>query len=108
MVTKGEKAWERDKLGVWDQQIQTTIYKTDNKDLLYSTGNFIQYLVITYNGKESEKEQREIYIYITESLGYTSEITQHCKPTILQLKYIYIHIPSNIYVHIYIYLDMFV
>ena len=26
----------------------------------YSTGNYIQYLVITYNGKESEKE----YIYI--------------------------------------------
>ena len=27
------------------------IYKI-NKDLLYSTGNYIQYLVITYNGKE--------------------------------------------------------
>ena len=25
-----------------------------NKDLLYSTENYIQYLVITYNGKESE------------------------------------------------------
>ena len=32
------------------------IYKyTKNKDLLYSTGNYIQYLII-YNGKESEKE----------------------------------------------------
>ena len=28
-----------------------------NKDLLYSTGNFTQYSVITYIGKESEKEQ---------------------------------------------------
>ena len=27
-----------------------------NKGLLYSTGNYIQYSVITYNGKESEKE----------------------------------------------------
>ena len=36
----------------------------NNKDLLYSTGKYTQYLVITYNGKESEK----IYIYITESL----------------------------------------
>ena len=27
----------------------------NNKDLLYSTGNYIQYLVTTYNGKESEK-----------------------------------------------------
>ena len=30
--------------------------------LLYSTGNYIQYLVITSNGKESEK--KNIYIYI--------------------------------------------
>ena len=34
--------------------------KISNKNLLYSTGNYIQYLVINYNGKESEKE----YIYI--------------------------------------------
>ena len=27
-----------------------------NKDLLYSTGNYIPQLVITYNGRESEKE----------------------------------------------------
>ena len=46
-----------------------------NKDLLYSTGNYIQYLVITYNGKESEN----VYIYVciciykTESACYTSE-----------------------------------
>ena len=33
-----------------------------NKDLLYSTGNYIQYLVITYKGKESEK-RIHIYIY---------------------------------------------
>ena len=46
----------RYKLRVWDQQIHTTIYKVNNKDLLYSTGNYILYLVITYNGKESEKE----------------------------------------------------
>ena len=28
---------------------------TNNKDLVYNTGNYIQYLVITYNGKDSEK-----------------------------------------------------
>ena len=27
-----------------------------NKDLLYSTGNYTQYFLITYNGKESGKE----------------------------------------------------
>ena len=30
-----------------------------NKNLLYSTDNYTQYLVITYNGKESEK----VYMY---------------------------------------------
>ena len=31
------------------------IHKINNKNLLYSTENYIQYLVITYNEKESEK-----------------------------------------------------
>ena len=29
MVPKGEREGERDKLGIWDQQIQTTIHKID-------------------------------------------------------------------------------
>ena len=34
----------------------TTICKIDNQeDLLYSTGNAVQYFVITYMGKELEK-----------------------------------------------------
>ena len=48
---------------------------------MYNTENYIQYLVITYKGKESEKE----YIYKTESLCCTPE-TQLLKSTILQLK----------------------
>lgn len=35
--------------------MQTTLGKTDNKGLLYSRGNYIQYLVITYNEREYEK-----------------------------------------------------
>ena len=32
-----------------------TVYKIKKKrDLLYSIGNYIQYLIITYKGKESE------------------------------------------------------
>ena len=51
----------RDKLSIWDQHIHTTMHKLDNqKDLLYSTGNSTQYLVITYIAKESEKES--IYV----------------------------------------------
>ena len=45
-------------------------FEDNNKDLLYSTENYIQFLVIAYNGKESEKG---IYIYITESFFCTSE-----------------------------------
>ena len=38
--------------------------------MVYSTGNYTQYLVIIYNGRESEKEYIYIYIHIctTESL----------------------------------------
>ena len=35
--------------------------KINSKDLLYSTGNNIQYLEITYHGKEPEKK---MYIYM--------------------------------------------
>ena len=46
----------------------------NNKALLYSTGNYIQYSVINHNGKEYEKECVFIYIYKTESLCCTPEI----------------------------------
>ena len=38
-------------------------HKITNKDLLYSTGNHIQYLIITYNGKES-KNNMHIYLHV--------------------------------------------
>ena len=31
LVTKGERGWGKDKLGVWDQQIQTTICKINKQ-----------------------------------------------------------------------------
>ena len=62
VVAKAEGEWGRDRLGVWDQQMQTIIYRMDKqKVLLYSTGNYIQYPVINHNGKEYEKEC--IYMY---------------------------------------------
>ena len=45
LVTERERG---DKLGIWDQQIHTTVCEMDNTVLLYSRGNYIQYLVITY------------------------------------------------------------
>ena len=41
--------------------MHTIVYKINNKDLLYSTGNYIQWLVATYDGKEYEK----IYTYLS-------------------------------------------
>ena len=43
------------------------------KDLLYSTWNYTQYLVITYNGKKSEKVYIYTHTHITESLCCTLE-----------------------------------
>ena len=40
----------------------------NNKVLLYSTENYIQYPVINHNGKEYEKEYIQLYIDITEAL----------------------------------------
>ena len=45
----GEKG-ERDKLGDWDWYTCATIHKI-NKNLLYSTGNSVQYSVMIYMGK---------------------------------------------------------
>ena len=41
------------------------IKQIKNKDLLYSTGNYIQYLTVIYCGKESETHT---HMYIYESL----------------------------------------
>ena len=64
MIINGERGWERDKLGVWDQQIQTTTCKTDKQRT--PTGQHkevFQYPIniINHNGKEYEKEY--IYMY---------------------------------------------
>ena len=62
--------------GVWvgkDWELGVSRYKLvyigwiNNKVLLYSTGNYIQYPVINHNGREYEKEyikRKNIYIYI--------------------------------------------
>ena len=49
-----------------------------NKVLLYSTGNNIQYLIISHNGKEYEN----VYICITEAFCCTAAIN-----TILYIHY---------------------
>ena len=51
----------------------------NNKVLLYSTGNYIQYPVINHNGKNMNKNA---YICVTESLCCRAEIN-----TTLQINY---------------------
>ena len=48
------------------------IKQITNKDLLYSTGNCIQYTVRNHNRKEYFK--KNVYMCITESLCSTAEI----------------------------------
>ena len=64
MVTKGERlGW--DKLVVWNQQTQITIYDINKqKGPTNSIGNYIQYLVINYNEKEYENIYACIHTYI--------------------------------------------
>ena len=50
---------------------------------LYSTGDYIQHLIITYNGKESEKEYIFYICIKTKSLCCVPE-THYCKSIILQ------------------------
>ena len=60
-LPKGKGGQVRDKLGIWDQQIQTTVFKINIKVLLQSTGNYIQYPVINRNRKEYEREYIHMY-----------------------------------------------
>ena len=47
---------------------------------------YTQYVIITYNGKESEKEYIiHIYIKLNHSAVHL-KLTQHCKLIIVQLK----------------------
>ena len=53
--------------GRWVGSNKLVELKKKKKDLRYSTGNFIQYLVITYNGNVIYIIH-SVIIYITESL----------------------------------------
>ena len=54
------------KKGVWDLPIHTTLYEIDNNDPLYSTGNYIQCLTITY----MEGSMKKIYVYLYTKLNH--------------------------------------
>ena len=59
----------------------------NNKVLLYSTGNYIQYPVINHNGKEYKRECMHVCIYVSlNHFVIQQKLTQHRKSTIPQLK----------------------
>ena len=73
--TKGREG--RGKLGVWDEQIHTaTIKRMNNKVLLYSTGNYIQYAIISHNG-QGMKKNTCVYIWLNHCAVCQK---QHCNP----------------------------
>ena len=59
-LSKGIREDKTRSLGL---KIDTTTYKINNKDLLYSTRNYIQYLIIAYNEKESEAVHLKLIQY---------------------------------------------
>ena len=52
-------------------------------NLLYSTGSPSQYSVMTYVGKEFEKEWLCVYVYLIH-FAVLQKLTQHCKSVVLQ------------------------
>ena len=59
----GQERMQRGRLESRLKESPVHIKQISSKNLLHSTGNYIQYSVITYKGKESEKE------YLGISLG---------------------------------------
>ena len=93
--------YQRRKGGWVNQEFGINIYtlinikQITNKDLLYIMENYIQYFVITYKEKQSEKTHRHTHThtythtYITVSLNHYAvqlKLTQHCESAILQFK----------------------
>ena len=50
MITKGEREWGKDTLGVWNQCIHTIVYKIDKQGPTVYYRKL--YSVINHNGKE--------------------------------------------------------
>ena len=75
-----EKEWE---LGISRGKVLYRVW-INNKVLLYSTGNYIQYLMTNHNGKECKKEYIYTYICMYNWITLQNKWIQHCKSTILQ------------------------
>ena len=67
--------------------IYTLLYiKYITENLLYNTENYTQYFVLTYKGKEFEKDQIHVHVQLNH-FAIHLKLTQHCKSTMLQKKF---------------------
>ena len=83
MITKGERGGINQEFGV--SRYKLSYIKQTNKNVLrYSTRNYIQQFVITYNGKEFQKVCVCIYTCVCVTAVH-QQLTQHCKSAIFQL-----------------------
>ena len=67
LLWHGFSPWPRNFHMLWGMAKKLhvpTIYKVNNNNLLYSTGYSTQYSIITYIGKESEKEWIYVCIFV--------------------------------------------
>ena len=84
MTVKGR---EREGLGVWNEQMETTVYRMNGQGLLYSTRNYIQHPVINHSGEHEEEHTHthtHTHTHIRRTPAVQQKSTQHCQPTILQ------------------------
>ena len=84
------------KIIYWKMQTNIYIEWLNNKGLLYSRGNYIQYPVISHNEEEYKKE----CTYIAKSLCCTVEI--HIVNQLYLIKNIYIHIFVKSFFHLFV------
>ena len=103
MVTKGVRGGGINQEFGINTYILLDIIQIINKDLLYSTGNYIQYFVITYKGKESEKRiyiHRQIDRQIDRQRHRDIETQRHRQKQVYIQKYRYIDRLRQIYIQI--------
>ena len=84
MVTKGEER-RKDKLGVWDQQIQTTTYKIDKQQ--DPTAYHRELYSKSYNKNDGKNVKKYTHTCVQLShFAVQQKLTQNYTSTILQLK----------------------
>ena len=83
MISNGEREWGKAKLGVWDQHIQTTIYKTDKQQgpPILHRELYLTYLIAIIENNMTKNIYE--YTYLKLNTDVHQKLTQHCSSMIL-------------------------